>query len=61
MKWYNSNDFRPKHGTDIFIWNRKNQKQIMLYVGWNDDQWTPQAELPYWKYVLDAIEPVALK
>ncbi len=60
MKWYKSSDFRPKHGTNIFIWDLKDQKEMMLYVGWDDDQWKYQTNFPYWKYVLDGIKPVVL-
>ena len=59
MKWYSSYKFRPKHGTQIFIWDLDLQKEIMINSYWNDEDWTPNASWPFWAYVLDEFEPIS--
>lgn len=58
MKWYDSFKYRPKHGTQIFIWDLQAQKQIMLNAFWDSDKWRGDIKFPFWGYVLDGLEPI---
>jgi hypothetical protein len=57
MKWFDSYKYKPKHGTQIFVWDFHNQKQILLNAFWDAENWHPEASFPFWTYVLDGVEP----
>lgn len=57
MKWFDSYEYKPKHGTQIFVWDLDNQKQILINAFWDPEDWRPQPSFPFWTYVLDGIEP----
>jgi hypothetical protein len=57
MKWFDSYKYRPKHGTQIFLWDMNNQKQLLFNAFWDPENWIPQPWFPFWAYVLEGIEP----
>lgn len=60
MKWHDSYIYKPKHGTQIFVWDLHDQKPVMLNAFWDQDMWKPQWHFPFWSYVLDGIEPIEI-
>jgi len=58
--WFSSYKYRPKHGTQIFIWDLSHQKMIMLNAFWDFDNWKPNPNFPAWSYVLNGHDPESI-
>ena len=61
MEWFDSFKYKPKHGTQIFIWDRINQKRLHLHSLWEEKDWRPNSKFPCWQYVFDNDEPILLQ
>lgn len=58
MKWYDSYKYRPKHGTKIFLWDYKDQKQILRNALWDPINWHMIApNFPIFAYVFEDEPP----
>lgn len=53
MKWRDWADEKPKHGTQIFVWDFKNQRQILLNALWDPENWKYNPNFPVWAYVVE--------
>ena len=60
MKWYNSFQYKPMHGTMIFIWDKVNQEQVLLNAFWDEANWIPSVIFPIWSYVDEEHKPVLI-
>jgi len=60
MEWLDSYKFKPKHGTQIFIWDIKNQRPMLLNALWDESDWKPNPNFPIWKYCIEGFEPIPL-
>jgi len=63
MEWYNSDEFGPKHSSQIFVWDARANKEIYIhFLG----EWEFGASnsssfcrnFPIWRYVHDGIDPI---
>jgi hypothetical protein len=60
MKWYNSFQWKPMHGTTVFVWDSESQKQILLKALWNEDDWMPSFRFPIWAYTDETNNPIVI-
>lgn len=60
-EWFSSFEYQPKHGTQIFVWDRELQKQLHLYALWDEDAWRCEQRYPCWCYVLDGNEAITIQ
>ena len=63
MKWFDSFKYKPKHGTQVWFWNRKLQRQELFNAFWEESAWNPKTihcdYSPIWAYVFQGNEPIS--
>lgn len=65
MKWYSAYKYKPKHGTQIWLWNQEHHRQELLNAFWDEDRWNPYNWPPrfsrMWAYVFEENEPLLIE
>ena len=64
MKWYSSFKYKPKHGTQIWLWNKELHRQEFFNACWDEKAWDPKTMpkcfSPMWAYVFEGNEPISI-
>ncbi len=63
MEWFSIYEFRPKHGSHIWVWDLDKQKLMFLYAFWEEERFSnielwPKGMAPMWAYVYKNIDPM---
>ena len=65
MNWYSAYKYKPKHGTQIWLWNKEKHHTELLNAFWDEDKWNahtfPSCFTPMWAYVFEGIEPILIE
>lgn len=59
--WFDGSKYKPKTGTQIFVWDVKQQKQIMLNAFWEENAYFYDPNFPMWKYAYEGFEPINIE
>lgn len=64
-KWYNSYEYKPKHGTQVWFWNQKLHRKELFNCFWDETFWdaktVPPDYAPIWAYVFEEYEPIYIQ
>lgn len=65
MEWYCAFKYRPRHGTQIWLWNKSKHRQEIFNAFWEENAWDahtfPSDYSPMWSYVFKENEPVHIQ